>query len=46
MRLAFVELLDEPGYERRLYDCLSCKQSLAPRRHQARVAGQLHAALD
>ena len=28
MRLSFVELLDEPGYERRLYECLSCKQSL------------------
>ena len=28
MRLSFVEPLDEPGYERRLYDCLPCKQSL------------------
>jgi hypothetical protein len=28
MRLSFVEPLDEPGYERRLYDCLPSKQSL------------------
>jgi hypothetical protein len=28
MRLGFVEPLDEPGHERRLYECLSCKSSV------------------
>jgi hypothetical protein len=28
MRLGFVEPLDEPGHERRLYECLSCKRSV------------------
>ena len=28
MRLGFVEPLDEPGHERRLYECLSCKYSV------------------
>jgi hypothetical protein len=28
MRLGLAEPLDEPGYERHIYECLSCKRSV------------------
>jgi hypothetical protein len=28
MRLGYMESLDEPGHERRIYECLMCKRSI------------------
>jgi hypothetical protein len=28
MRLGYMEPLDEPGHERRIYECLTCKTSI------------------